>query len=194
MTTTTKLLRPLALAAMLTLTACGSDEPIRGEIELNDAFSADFQLVDMFGEEATDERFEGKPMLIYFGFTSCPDVCPAALSVLSATLDELGADASGLQPLFITVDPERDDPERLRQHLSYDDRILGLTGTPENLEEARDRMRVFASKAPMADSELGYSVDHQSMFFLTDDAGKPVLAFSDHVRPEAFADRLKDWL
>lgn len=178
-------------ALFLVAAACSEGAPPRGEMQLNKAFSAEFDLVDMNGEPASDERFEGKPMLIYFGFTSCPDVCPAALGVLHATLNELGADAEKIQPLFITVDPERDTPERLTQHLSFDGRILGLTGSEDELKDARDRMRVFAAKVPLEDSAAGYTVDHQSLFFLTDAAGQPILAFNDNMDPAVLAARIK---
>ncbi|GGY46596.1 SCO family protein [Parvularcula lutaonensis] len=178
-------------AFFLLAAACTEDTPPRGEIELNEAFSAEFDLIDMYGEPASDERFEGKPMLIYFGFTSCPDVCPAALGVMTATLDQLGRDAGDVQPLFITVDPERDTAERLRAHLSFDPRILGLTGSEEELKDARNRMRVFAAKVPLKDSAVGYTVDHQSLFFLTDASGQPIVAFNDDMDPAVIAARIK---
>jgi protein SCO1/2 len=190
----TRLRRSIWPIAILLIASCGDDRPVPGEITLNDAFVLDFNLVDHEGEPATDERFEGEPMLIYFGFASCPDVCPAALSVMTATLDELGRDAAALQPLFITVDPERDTPERLRSHLTFDDRILGLTGSQQAIDETRNGMRVFAKKVAMEDSALGYSVDHQSMFFLTDASGKPVRAFDDGMPPEVMADAIRPWL
>jgi protein SCO1/2 len=164
---------------------------VRGEIELNPAFTADFDLVDMRGERATDERFEGEPMLIYFGFTSCPDVCPTALGLMSATLDELGRDAGKLQPLFVTVDPERDTAEQLRGYLAFDERILGLTGSEEALADARAKLRVYAARVEQEGSEAGYTVDHQSMFFLTDAAGTPIFAFHDDMDPEVLAERIR---
>ena len=187
---------PLAITAALCLAACtgGDERPAPGEITLNEAFVADFDLVDMRGDPATDERFAGKPMLIYFGFTSCPDVCPAALGVLQATLSALGKDAERLQVLFISVDPERDTPERLAQHLAFEPRILGLTGSPDAAAEAREAMRVFAAKVPLNESAAGYTVDHQSMFFLTDREGRPVRAFDDGMDPELLASRIRPWL
>jgi protein SCO1/2 len=175
-----------ALTLTLALAACGGGGealPARGEIALNAMFDADFDLVDMHGRPATDERFEGEPMLIYFGFATCPDVCPAALSVMQASLDELGGKADRVQPLFVTVDPERDTPERLRAYLAFDERILGLTGTPEQAKAARDAMKVFAAKVPMPDSAMGYTMDHQSMFYLTDAAGTPLVAIDDGLPP-----------
>jgi protein SCO1/2 len=190
----THIARNAAAAVTLLIVSCSDQAPVRGEIELNDAFAAEFDLVDMHGEPAEDERFEGEPMLIYFGFTSCPDVCPAALGVMTATLDALGNKADDLQPLFITVDPERDDQERLRKHLDYDPRILGLTGEEDALETARRNMRVFAGKVPLEGSGAGYTVDHQSLFFLTDEEGRPVRAFDDSMDPEVLAERIRVWL
>ncbi|MEM9810516.1 MAG: SCO family protein [Pseudomonadota bacterium] len=183
-----------AAVALFSLAACGNDKPIPGEIELNEAFVADFDLIDHHGEPATDERFEGKPMLIYFGFASCPDVCPASLAVMTAALEALGGKADNLQALFITVDPERDTPERLAQHLSFDERILGLTGPADNIKTARDNMRVFAARVDLEDSAMGYTMDHQSLFFLTNAEGQPVRAFDDAIAPEALARAIEQWM
>lgn len=183
-----KVIRTAALAGIALLVACGEDEsPIRGEMQLNDLFTADFSLTDTKGQPATDERFEGEPMLIYFGFSSCPDVCPAALSVMSASLDALGGDADDIQPLFVTVDPERDTEERLGDYLAFDERILGLTGSPEAVAAAAKSLKVGYTKVPMPDSALGYTMDHSSLFYLTDPAGKPVVALDDTMAPEDIA-------
>ena len=190
----TPLLSLLMIA--LSVAACSKELPVAGEIDLkdNDFFSADFALIDMHGEAATDERFEGKPMLLYFGWTNCPDVCPAALGVLVAALDSMGRDAEKIQPLFITVDPGRDTPEQLREFLGFDPRILGLTGSEEQLEEARKAMNVFAAVAPLTESEIGYVVDHQSMFFLVNASGEVTHAFDDNMAPSALGNRLKQLL
>lgn len=185
------------IAMMAALAACGSqgdgkDRPPQGVIELNSLFDADFALVDTRGEPATDERFEGTPMLIYFGFATCPDVCPAALGTMQATLDALGDEADAIQPLFVTVDPERDTPERLAAYLAFDDRILGLTGTVEAAKAARDAMKVFATKVPMPNSAIEYTMDHQSLFYLTDAAGRPLFAIDDGLAPDAIADVIEN--
>ena len=191
-----RMMAAVALAALF-LAACGagqSDLPRAGVIELNSLFDADFALTDMHGEPATDERFEGESMLIYFGFSTCPDVCPAALGVMQAALDEMGAEADAIQPLFITVDPERDTPERLAAYLAFDERILGLTGTPEEAKAARDALKVFAAKVPMPDSAMVYTMDHQSMFYLTDAGGQPLVALDDGMAPKDIAGAIKDRL
>ena len=177
-----------AVLAALTLAACAREAgPEPGEMALNGLFTADFDLVDMHGLPATDERFEGTPMLIYFGFASCPDVCPAALSVMSAGLDALGEDAARVRPLFVTVDPERDTPEVLTRSLAFDPRILGLTGDAAAIEAAKDSLKVAALRRELPDSALGYTMDHSSLFYLTDADGVPVAALEDSMPPEALA-------
>lgn len=181
------LLASCALIACCTLAACSgaSDRPQPGEIKLTAAFDADFELIDHYGAPATDERFDGKPMLIYFGFTTCPDVCPAALGTLTTTLDRLGNQADKIQPLFITVDPGRDDVERMANHLAYDPRILGLTGSETALKAAQAAMNVYAAKTPLPDSAMEYTMDHQRLFYLTDAEGTPILAFPDSLPAES---------
>lgn len=187
----TCLLLTLFLAGFaLPLAGCGGEQAARpqpGEIELNSLFTVDFDLIDDTGVPATDERFVGKPMLIYFGFTSCPDVCPAALGKMTAALDRLGSDADKVQPLFITVDPKRDNPERLAQYLGFDERILGLTGSADALQHARDGLKVYAKEVPLPDSAMGYTVDHQRLFYVTDRTGAPVAAIADARTPEEIA-------
>lgn len=184
----------IGVLSMLALTGCGGKaetKPVRGEIRLTSLFEVDFDLIDHTGAGATDEKFAGKPMFIYFGFTTCPDVCPAALGTMTATLDKLGGKASQIQPLFITVDPKRDTPERLAQHLAYDGRILGLSGSADALQAARDGLKVYAAEVPMPDSAMEYTVDHQRLFYITDSAGTPVIAIPDSADPEIVAALIK---
>lgn len=181
----------LGLALVAGAAGCTDERPKAGEIALNSRFVVDFDVIDQFGEPATDERFDGKPMLIYFGFTTCPEVCPAALGAMTATLDRLGKDAQKVQPLFVTVDWERDDASRLRDHLAYDPRILGLTGSEEALAAMRKGLNVYAAKVALPDSALGYTMDHQRLFYITDAAGTPVVAISDQVPPEQIAQILQ---
>ncbi|MCI5047526.1 MAG: SCO family protein [Aquisalinus sp.] len=178
---------------ILFLLGCSNEDPLRqqGVIQLSDAFAADFDLVDHFGEKATDERFEGKPMLIYFGFASCPDVCPAALSTMSASLEAMGRDDDKIQALFITIDPERDTRKVLKAHLAFDERILGLTGTQENITASTKAMRLYTKRVPMPNSALGYTMDHQSQFYFVDARGDVQYALVDSMLPGDIARILK---
>ena len=130
-------------------------------------------------------------MLVYFGFTSCPDVCPNALGVLSATLNELGPKADKIQPVFIALDPERDTPEALRAYLSFDSRILGLTGSEEAIEAATAGFKVFAERKALPGSALGYTIDHSSLFYYVDKQGAPRFAFVDSLTPQQLAALIK---
>ncbi len=159
----------------------------RDVIELSDAFSFDFTLTDHFGQARKPEDFAGKTVFVYYGFASCPDVCPAALAVMSASLDKMGGKADKVQALFITVDPERDTVQLLHDHLAWDGRILGLTGSKEQAEAARKAMKVYAKKVPLPDSALGYTMDHQSMFYVINGEGRPLYALVDSMPPKDIA-------
>lgn len=186
----------LVLLMSFLVIACGQTDPLAqpGVIRLSEAFTADFELTDHHGAPATDERFAGKPMFIYFGFATCPDVCPAALSVMSASLEAMGPEAEKIQPLFITIDPERDTAEALKAHLAFDPRILGLTGTAEQAEQARKNLKLYAQKRPMPDSALEYTMDHQSMFYIVDSDGAVPIALKDSMLPEDIADILSEFI
>ena len=188
------------ILALFFVAACGGaredgaptpDRPIDGEIALTDLFVSDFDLIDHHEQPATDERFAGKPLLIYFGFTTCPDVCPAALGRMTAALDALGGDADKVQALFITLDPARDTPARLAQHLSFDERILGLTGPIEAIDAAKGGLKVYSTIVDLPDSAMEYTVDHQSLFFVIDAEGRPLKALRDTMHPEDMATILR---
>ncbi|MGF1542927.1 MAG: SCO family protein [Parvularculaceae bacterium] len=176
------------LAATLLAGCGGEDPPAAGVIALSDQFSSDFNLVDHNGERRSDEDFRGKVMFVYFGFATCPDVCPLALGRMTGALEELKpGELDDVQPLFITVDPERDTPEKLEAYLSFDERILGLTGDLEAAEAARRSFKTFAEKRPLPESELGYTMDHYSLFYLVDRDGQPRVALKDSMTPAEIA-------
>jgi protein SCO1 len=124
-----------------------------------------FALVDDNGAPVTDKTLAGKPYSIYFGYTYCPEVCPTTLSDLSRWIRELGPDADKLSYAFVTVDPERDTPKHMHDYLSsFDRRIRGFTGTPEQIGKIATEYRVYYKKIPASDG--GYSVDHSSIIYL----------------------------
>ncbi len=185
----------LFLIFVLGLGGCSKgDDPLRHRdvIELSDAFAFNFTLTDHFGQARIAEDFTGKTVFVYYGFASCPDVCPAALAVMSASLDKMGGKADKVQALFITVDPERDTVQLLRDHLAWDERILGLTGTKEQTEAARKAMKVYAKKVPLPDSAIGYTMDHQSMFYVIDPQGRALYALTDSMPPRDIAAVLRE--
>jgi protein SCO1/2 len=135
------------------------------------AIGGPFTLIDTSGKTVTDQIYRGKWMLIYFGYTYCPDACPTALNNISMALEKLGSDANEIAPLFITVDPKRDTPQVMADYLkSFDPRIVGLTGSPAQTEGAAKAYRVYA--APQKSEGDDYLVDHSSYIYLMNPQGK----------------------
>jgi len=129
-----------------------------------------FQLTASDGRTVSDKDFHGKYLLIFFGFTSCPDICPTTLQSVGAAVDTLGPKADMLQPLFITVDPKRDTPAVLAQYTAaFSSRLLGLTGTPEQIMAVEKEYKVYAAKNP---SGSGESIDHSSALYLVGPNGR----------------------
>lgn len=162
----------IVFAAML-LAACGSSEA--PAFRLTDVTGVNFgqklELTDHNGQRRTLADFKGKVVVVFFGFTHCPDVCPGTLAELAAVARELGPDASRLQVLFVTVDPERDTPELLRQYApAFHPSFLGLYGTPAETAAAAREFKVYVNKQPPTAG--GYSVDHSAGTFVLDTQGR----------------------
>jgi protein SCO1/2 len=151
-----------------------------------------FTLTDQTGKRVTEADFAGKYMLIYFGFTFCPDVCPTELQVMSGALDALGEDGSKVQPILITVDPERDTPEVLAQYVKqFNPRLIGLTGSPEDIAAVAKAYRVFYEKVKDDSSSGDYTMDHSSVVYLMGPDGGFLTFFGPGTAPEAMAEKIK---
>jgi len=151
-----------------------------------------FELVSHEGKIVTQQDFSGKHMLVFFGFTHCPDVCPAKLNSISLALDRLGPLADEVTPIFITVDPERDTPERMAEYVSnFSGQIIGLSGTPEQVRNAAKAYRVYYAKVEMENSATGYLMDHSAFTYLMDENGEYVTHFSYGDSIETMTDRLR---
>jgi cytochrome oxidase Cu insertion factor (SCO1/SenC/PrrC family) len=137
-----------------------------------------FSLVDQDGNRRTDADFRGKLMLVNFGYTNCPDICPLGLALLAETLERLGPDAAQLQPIFITVDPARDTAPVLKDYIAhFSDRIVGLTGTKEEIAAAAKAYRVYYKVHGDPATDPNYPVDHSGFIYLMDRNGKFVTHF-----------------
>lgn len=146
-----------------------------------------FTLTDHTGRPVTDRDFLGRFVLLYFGYTFCPDICPTELGDIAATLDELGGDAAAVTPLFITIDPERDSAEVLAEYVPlFHERLVGLTGTPDQIKQVANAYRVFYRKAEDPDY-TEYLMDHTSFVYLLDPDGKVVSMFRYGTPPEEMA-------
>ena len=147
-----------------------------------------FQLLDQDAKPVSEQDFKGKPLLVFFGFTHCPDICPTALLEISEVLRKLGPDANRLSAAFITVDPERDTPSVMKDYLSsFEPQIRGLTGDPAAIAAAEKIYRVYAKKVPLDGGE--YTMDHSTVVYLMDKGGRFVAPFNLKRQPaDAAAD------
>jgi cytochrome oxidase Cu insertion factor (SCO1/SenC/PrrC family) len=132
-----------------------------------------FQLIDQSGKLRSERDFRGHLMLVYFGFTTCPDICPTDLQAIGLAIDKLRAGADDVQPLFITVDPERDTREHLADYVAmFHPRLLGLTGSAEAVQNAADAYRVYYKRVDFDKGDGDYTVDHSAFIYLMDRDGK----------------------
>jgi protein SCO1/2 len=183
-----KLLLPIAIlalglvsligAAFFILRDTGSKSPAA-------AVGGPFSMIDHHGARVSEASYRGGPMIVFFGFTHCPDVCPTTLFEMTEVLKRIPKDKK-VSALFVTVDPERDTPEKLKDYLSsFDPRISGLSGTREQIDATLKAYRVYAKKVPQENGE--YSMDHSAIIYLMDKQGRFVNALNMQQPPEAVA-------
>jgi protein SCO1 len=157
------------------------------------AVGGPFHLEDQNGQPVSDADMKGKPFLVFFGFTHCPDICPTTLFEISQVMKALGPDANRTGALFITVDPERDTPAVLKDYLSsFDPHLRGLTGERPAIDAAIKAYRVYAKKVPLENGD--YTMDHTAVVYLMDKAGNFVAPFDVGRTPEAEAADLRRYL
>jgi cytochrome oxidase Cu insertion factor (SCO1/SenC/PrrC family) len=150
-----------------------------------------FELTDQTGHRRSDADFRGKLVVLYFGYTFCPDVCPTELQSISLALDQLGAAAEAVQPLFITVDPERDTPARLADFVSaFHPRLIGLTGSLAEIRKTAIAYRTFFAKSSSA-TPGDYSVDHTGFIYLIGKDGQYLGFLPPGLAPDAIADAIR---
>ncbi|MBV5256898.1 SCO family protein [Synechococcus moorigangaii CMS01] len=158
----------------------------------------DFELVAHTGETVTHADFEGRPMLIYFGFTYCPDICPMSLQLMAQALQELDeTQRAQFQPLLISLDPERDTPEALAQYVEtpvFPEGLIGLTGSPEQVAAAARAYRVYYARSEADASMAEYLIDHSSLIYLMDREGRFVEVFPHATPPGHIAQSLQRFL
>lgn len=132
-----------------------------------------FTLTAPDGRTVTEREFKGRYMLVFFGFTHCPDICPTTLLLMQNVLGKLGPQAAKLQPIFITVDPERDTPKVMGKYTAnFGSTTLGLSGTEEQVKQAADNFKVYFSKVEMSDPAMGYMMNHSGFIYLVAPDGK----------------------
>lgn len=157
------------------------------------AIGGPFQLTDQNGKTVTDKNLKGKPTLIFFGYTHCPDVCPTSLFEISEVLRAMGKDADKVNAIFISVDPERDTQATMKDYLSsFDPHLEGLSGDPAEIAKVITSYRVYAKKVPTKDGD--YTMDHTALIYLMDRDGRFVSPFNLKRSPEEAATELKRYL
>src|SRR5215813_2955746 len=157
------------------------------------AIGGPFQLTDQGGATVTEKDLQGRPTLIFFGFTHCPDVCPTSLFEMSEVLRAMGKDADRVNAYFISVDPERDTPSTMKDYLSsFDPHLEGLSGGPAETTKVLTSYRVYAKKVPTKDGD--YTMDHTALIYLMDRDGRFVSPFNLKRTPEEAAADLKRYL
>ena len=139
----------------------------------NSLVGGPFSLQDGDGRQISDRDFRGKYMLVYFGYTFCPDVCPTTLNEVADALERLGPKAGKLQPIFITVDPKRDSPAVVKQYAAaFGPRLIGLTGSPEQIAQVAKEYRVYYAEHRTGPGPGDYTMDHSSIIYLMSPEGK----------------------
>jgi protein SCO1/2 len=185
----------LCLFFGLLASACGGPKP---EPPLKDAaIGGPFTLTDQNGRAFRDSNLAGKYAIVYFGFSHCPDVCPTDLASISQALRGIEADdpalGAKLQPVFITVDPERDTPSVLKQYVAaFHPRLIGLTGSPQQIADAAKKYAVYYAKQPTPDGS--YTMDHLRIVFLMGPDGQPIAMLPYEQGAEAIATELRRWV
>ena len=183
------LIGALAGAAVLLITTPQGGQPVQSSGTA--LVGGPFLLVGADGKPVTDRDFRGRYMLIFFGFTHCPDICPAELQVIAEALEQLGDKAKNVVPIFITVDPERDTPEAMGNYVkSFGHNFVGLTGSPEAIAAAAKAYRVSYAKVEDKESAADYGVDHSALVYLMDPEGRYVTHFSYGLSAEQMAEKL----
>ena len=151
-----------------------------------------FRLVDHAGKARSDADFHGKLVLLYFGFTYCPDVCPTDLASIGVLVEKLGKAGEDLQPLFVTLDPNRDTAERLASYVTFfHPRMIGLTGDEAQIAQAANAYKVYYAKVP---TQHSYTVDHSGYIYLLDRAGRYLGFFPPGTPPDQMAEVIRPLL
>jgi protein SCO1/2 len=154
------------------------------------AVGGPFHLIDQNGKKVSDRDFRGRYMLIYFGYTFCPDVCPTTMAVMAEALDKMGAARRRIVPVFITVDPARDTPQVLKSYVAaFGADFIGLTGSGEAITAAEKAYKVYAAKEPL--EKGGYAMSHSSVIYLVGPDGKLVSFYDEAISPPDLAKDLK---
>jgi protein SCO1/2 len=184
----------VAVVIMWQIVASGPRDP--GYAASAPSIGGPFTLTDQSGATVTDKSYDGSYRLIYFGYTFCPDACPTELQVMAQAVEAMGPAGAKVQPIFITIDPARDSAKQLAGYVPlFDKRLVGLTGTPEQIATVAREYKVYYAKAdqPGGDAK-GYGMNHSSFVYLMDPAGKFLTVFSSDMDSDKMAAEIKRYM
>ncbi len=193
----------IALFCCALITACSEKQKTEEksvktpDFIVNTAIGGPFELVNQEGQTVTEKDFSGRPLLVYFGYAYCPDICPTSLQVMAAALEDLGQDKDRFQPVFISVDPERDTPQFLKTYVTsngFPENLTGLTGTPEQIKSVAQAYKVYYQKEKTPESAAGYLMDHSSIIYLMDEQGRNIAIFTHGTSPDQITKTLRRFL
>lgn len=184
-----------ALALVAVLAACSPEGPRFKTSDVTGAsFGRDFALTDANGKARTLADFRGKAVVVFFGYTQCPDVCPTTLATLAEAMKQLGADADRVQVLFVTIDPARDTAELLRNYVpAFDQRFMGLRGDDDATQKVAREFKIIYQKQPGSTPET-YTMDHSAGTYIFDPQGRLRLFVNHGQGPDVFAHDLREIL
>ncbi|ARD86684.1 photosynthetic protein synthase II [Rickettsia bellii] len=183
-------------ALYLLLSLKTPDKPLAGQVNIyedNAEIGGDFELIDQNGKLFNSDELKGKLSLIYFGFTSCPDICPTSLNKITKAVEILSENKIDIVPVFITIDPSRDTPAVLKEYLKhFHPKFIGLTGDEKQIREVADKFKVYYAKAASEnDNDQDYMLDHSSFTYLMDKNGKYLKHFYLDSAPSEIMEFLK---
>jgi cytochrome oxidase Cu insertion factor (SCO1/SenC/PrrC family) len=186
----------IVLVALAIAAVALTQWPAKGPVGVGTALiGGPFTMVNQKGETVTEKDFKGRYALYFFGFTFCPDVCPTQLQVMAAALKQLGPLADKVVPVFVSIDPERDTPQIVGQYVAnFDPRLVGLTGTPDQVAAMARVFRVFYQKVPNAKNPKDYEMEHASIIYLMGPDGTFVKHFPYTTDAKALASDLNSVL
>jgi cytochrome oxidase Cu insertion factor (SCO1/SenC/PrrC family) len=194
--------RTCALLVVASLFGCGpaaaAEQPSAAQM-MDDlmygrgSIGGPFTLTDQAGKQRSDSEFRGKLMIVYFGYTFCPDVCPADLMAITQALDALGPAAEGVQPIFITIDPERDTKVLADYVSAFHHSLVGLTGSPEEIRKVANSYKAFYAKVP-DDRSGDYSIDHTGVIYLMGRNGEYLGFMPPQTNPDRLTEVLRKYL
>jgi len=154
-----------------------------------------FELQNAQGKTVTEKQFKGRYMLVYFGYTYCPDICPTTLLLVQNALNRMGAQANKVQPIFISIDPERDTPKTVGEYAShFGPRLIGLSGSPAQIKQVAENYKVYYSKVTDTDSALGYVMDHSGFLYLMGPDANYITHFPANVSERELEKGLREYV